>query len=211
MPIRDYDKQIFINCPFDDRYAPMLEAIVFAVYDCGFRPRCAKEFEDCGNIRIDAIIGLIKECRFGIHDISRTELDPKNSLPRFNMPYELGLFVGATKFGSRVQSGKRLLILDREQYRYQRYLSDIGGQDIKAHGDEPELVIPIVRNWLKASSEGLVIPGGATIQKRYIEFKNDLPKLCRKSSIGIKELTYNDRADLLTCWLESKPKKVEAA
>jgi len=32
------------------------------------------------------------------HDISRTELN-EHSLPRFNMPLELGLFLGASRFG----------------------------------------------------------------------------------------------------------------
>ena len=52
-----------------------------------------------------------------IHDISRTELDKKTSLPRFNMPFELGLFLGAKKFGAFDQSKKRTLILDKKKHR----------------------------------------------------------------------------------------------
>ena len=40
---KDYEKNVFINCPFDDSYNPLFEAIVFAVHDIGFRPRCARE------------------------------------------------------------------------------------------------------------------------------------------------------------------------
>jgi len=35
-----YDYDVFINCPFDSGYRPMLNAFVFAGHDCGFRARC---------------------------------------------------------------------------------------------------------------------------------------------------------------------------
>jgi hypothetical protein len=44
------------------------------------------------------IFKLIEGCQFGIHDISRTELDTDSQLPRFNMPLELGMFLGAQRF-----------------------------------------------------------------------------------------------------------------
>ena len=37
---------MFINCPFDAQYKPFFEAIVFAIFHCGFRPRCALEIDD---------------------------------------------------------------------------------------------------------------------------------------------------------------------
>ena len=41
MARNDYGKGVFLNCPFDSRYAPLFRALIFAVFDCGFRPRCA--------------------------------------------------------------------------------------------------------------------------------------------------------------------------
>ena len=73
--------------------------MVFTVHDCGFIARCALEEEDASQVRIDKIYNIIAECRYGIHDISRTELDENSGLPRFNMPLELGIFLGAKKFG----------------------------------------------------------------------------------------------------------------
>jgi len=81
-----YSKNVFINCPFDGPYKPMFEAIVFAVFDCGFLPRCALETDDSGQVRIDKIFNIIASCKFGINDLSRAELDPATGLPRFNMP-----------------------------------------------------------------------------------------------------------------------------
>ena len=45
------------------------------------------------------ICDIIKASRFGIHDVSRTESDKASALPRFNMPLELGFFLGARAFG----------------------------------------------------------------------------------------------------------------
>lgn len=51
-----YDQNVFINCPFDSEYTPLFEAIVFAVADCGFRPTCARERMNSGQVRLEKII-----------------------------------------------------------------------------------------------------------------------------------------------------------
>jgi len=70
----EYDKNVFINCPFDRDYRPLLEAIVFTVFDCGFRPRCALETEDGGQVRMEKIFALIGDSKLAINDLSRVEL-----------------------------------------------------------------------------------------------------------------------------------------
>ncbi len=140
---RRYSNSVFINCPFDEEYRPIFDALVFAVFDCGFVARCSLEFAGSGGVRIDNIAALVRECKFGIHDVSRTELDQGSGLPRFNMPLELGIFLGAMKLGTPKQREKDCLILDKTRYRYQRFISDIAGQDIEAHnGDAGTAMIP---------------------------------------------------------------------
>lgn len=80
-----YEKNVFINCPFDDEYRALLDAMVFAIHDCGFVPCCALEESDGGDVRLDKIKRLVQSSRYGIHDISRTELDDLNGLPQFMM------------------------------------------------------------------------------------------------------------------------------
>jgi hypothetical protein len=92
-------RDIFINCPFDPRYRPMLRGLVFAVHDCGFAARSALEVEDSGEVRVQKVVRIIGESPYAIHDISRVDLDAKTGFPRFNMPLELGLFLGAKAFG----------------------------------------------------------------------------------------------------------------
>ena len=111
---------VFINCPFDRQYQPLFDAVVFCVVACGFEPRCTLELTDAGEVRIENIYRLIGQCNHSIHDISRTEVDDQPyQLPRFNMPLELGIFLGAKRFGGRspqkalFNHGTRLLVPSR--------------------------------------------------------------------------------------------------
>jgi hypothetical protein len=118
-----YARQVFFNCPFDDDYRPLFQAIIFTVLASGFVIRSSKERDDGSETRIGKIMEIIEASRYGIHDISRVELDPVNHLPRFNMPLELGLFLGAKHFSQdSKQRGKRCLVLDVEPYRYQQFM-----------------------------------------------------------------------------------------
>jgi hypothetical protein len=42
------------------------------------------EVDDASEVRIEKIARIIAACRFGIHEICRTEPDPETNLPRFN-------------------------------------------------------------------------------------------------------------------------------
>ena len=192
---------VFINCPFDREYQPLFEAIVFCVAACGFLPRCTLEENDAGQVRIDTIYRLIRECRHGIHDISRTEVkDQPYQLPRFNMPFELGIFLGAKKFG-RNTAKKRCLVMDRAPYRYKRFISDIGGQDIKAHAKKPRAVISQVRNWLQAAPGKAALPGGKRIWEKYLQFRRELPIIADEAELDPAQLTFIDYLQLATNWL----------
>jgi len=198
---RAYDESVFINCPFDDGYKPLFQATVFTVYDCGFDPRCALKVYNSGQVRIDKILKLVEDCRHGIHDISRTELDAANQLPRFNMPLELGLFLGAQRFGAGRQMHKSCLVLDREPYRYQKFISDIAGQDIASHDGKVEKLIGTVRDWLSAAAGNIPLPGGAKIAERFSRFSAELPLIAGVFHLQEKELTFVDYANLASSWL----------
>jgi hypothetical protein len=132
---------VFINCPFDAEYQPLFRALTFAVQDCGFVARSALERDDGSEVRIEKIRRIIGESAFGVHDISRTEADAGSGLPRFNMPLEPGIFLGAKYYGGGKQARKACVIFDRERYRYQAFCSDLAGHDIMPHaGDEREVI-----------------------------------------------------------------------
>jgi hypothetical protein len=200
----DYDQNVFINCPFDSEYQRIFKALVFATFECGLRPRCALEIYDAGEVRIEKIARIIRECHWGIHDISRTELNP-SGLPRFNMPLELGLFLGARWFGDRPQKRKSCLVLDSDRYRYQQYISDIAGQDIEAHQGDAGRAIKAVRDWLAASRAGIRHPpGAAAIFERFERFMDDLPAICAETEREVGDLTFIEFADAASTWLSTE-------
>jgi hypothetical protein len=197
-----YDDSVFINCPFDSTYQKLFRAIVFAVADCGFFPRCVLEYPDSAEPRIEKLFRIISECRYGVHDISATDLDAKNNLPRFNMPLELGIFLGARKFGSSGQEIKSCIILDLERYRYQIFCSDIAGQDPRAHQGEPRQAIRCIRDWLQAERPDIRMPGGDKMFERYEQFQDDLPWLCETWELETDLLTFHDLIAVVDEWLE---------
>jgi hypothetical protein len=199
---RLYEQSVFLNVPFDRKYGKLFDALVFAIHDCGFMARCALEFDDGADIRFDKLVRIIQECRYGVHDISRTTLDGKTRLPRFNMPLELGLFLGARRFGVGMQRNKVCLILERDRYRYQQFCSDISGQDVRAHNSNAEGAIAAVRNWLQAARPSVRIPGSSRIRDRYLRFRAQLPSICRAESLDPSQLTFVDYRTLAVGWLQ---------
>lgn len=200
-----YEDNVFLNVPFDDRYARLFYALVFAVYDCGFVARSALEVEDSGQARVEKILDIIGQCMFGIHDVSRAGIDRNTGLARFNMPLELGFFLGAKRFGSDQDRQKRCLVLDRERYRYRNFCSDIAGQDIRAHGDEPRQAIRAVRDWLSSHRPTVSMPGGKAIFDRYEDFRAQLPAQAKEVRLDYRELTFGDYTRLVVGWLNDTP------
>jgi hypothetical protein len=196
-------RDVFINCPFDASYRSLFYAIVFSVIRCGFKPRCAVEVDDSVQVRLLKIEAIIESCRYGIHDLSRTESDGDPPLPRFNMPLELGIFLGAQRFGDPAQKRKRGLVLDTQQYRYQRFISDIAGQDIHAHGGEPQRAVRAVATWLREQSRLKSIPGGTKIAHEFVAFLTVLPALLADRQLTSEELTFNDFAQLATSYVDT--------
>jgi hypothetical protein len=205
-----YATNVFINCPFDAEYQPLFHTVVFTVIHCGYTVRCALETEDTGATRIERLYRLIEDCRFGVHDISRIERDAVNNLPRFNMPFELGLFLGARRYGSRPQRDKRCLVLVAQRYRYQKYLSDIAGQDIRHHNNEPAQAVGAVRDWLAAARprSAKPLPGATAIMRHYDEFQVNPPAMLRAADLEPAELGFFDRANLMAQFLETRAAQV---
>lgn len=197
----EYDQNVFINCPFDAAYTPLFEAIVFAINDVGFRPKCARERLDSSQLRLQKIVELISSSRYSIHDLSRTALDDTTALPRFNMPLELGIDLGCKAFSPDC-TDKSLLIFDSEQYRFQKFVSDLGGQDIHQHGNIPKAAVMRVRNWLRTESKKSGIPGGAAIYSRYEAYRADLPAICAELKLEVAELTFADLSYTIARWLQ---------
>ncbi len=55
-------KAVFINCPFDQGFKPILRAIVFTVIVSGYHPRSALDATDGAEVRLGKIAAMIGEC-----------------------------------------------------------------------------------------------------------------------------------------------------
>jgi len=202
MARQSYNYSVFINCPIDDGYTRLFRASVFAILRCGFTARCALE-DDSGELRLHKIYRIISECRLGIHDLSRTQLDGRSRLPRFNMPFELGLFLAAKHFGREEHDRKVSKVFESTQHTYEKFISDIKGQDISAHNNSPRTIVVMIRDWLSANSPKKQLPGGHAVWKDYESFRRGLPKQCRDVNLRIPDLTFGDYCNLVYGWIEN--------
>ena len=168
-----FESNLFINCPFDRDYLPLLRSLIFVVFECGLQPRLASLEVDSGRVRIEKIRDLVRSCRYSIHDISRIEPLYPGDDPRFNMPFELGLDLGCRYYGTPRLQSKQCLVLEKERYRYQRVLSDISGNDIRAHDADAETLMTEVRNWLRSTTERM-LPSANEMWERFEVFRRDL-------------------------------------
>src|SRR5689334_12727615 len=100
---------VFINCPFDEQYKPLLEVILFTLLYAGLIPRLASEKSDSLEPRVEKIVRLIKECKYSIHDLSRVKSAKANEFSRLNMPFELGIDYGCRRIAKNHLRTKRSL------------------------------------------------------------------------------------------------------
>ncbi len=165
-----FERSVFVNCPFDEDFAPLLQAIAFCLTDMGFFPRLAPENADNSANRLDRIIELIRGSKYGIHDLSRCKSSSVGEYARLNMPFELGLDHACARFGDGQMSDKTILILEANRYDYQKGLSDISGWDIHSHNGDYFKGVRIVTSWLihQAGAEPV---GPAKIQGNYLTFQ----------------------------------------
>ncbi len=184
---RQFDFNIFINCPFDDEYKPILRAILFTIVYCGLNPKVASTNSDSGEVRIRKIAKLIKESKYSIHDISRMEALTPGELPRFNLPFELGFDLGIRESAFEKWAQKRCLVLEKEEYRFRKVLSDISGNDIKAHQNSPENAVRRLRHWLLENVRH-DLPSGTQIWEAYNIFNASLGKELKIRGFQQKDL-----------------------
>lgn len=90
----------------------------------GLIPRTVLEVHGSKD-RLTRIFGLIRECRYSIHDVSFVQLEKEAPrCPRFNMPFELGLAVSWTILNPKEHNW---YVLETRPHRILKSLSDLNG------------------------------------------------------------------------------------
>jgi len=184
---KDFEKSVFVNCPFDEGYKALLLPLLFTIHFARLKPRIALEASDSGSPRISKILEMIKQCKYGIHDLSRCQASKAGEYFRLNMPFELGLDVGCKNFGRAEQKNKKCLILESEKYRYQAALSDLSNSDILNHDNNPETMVYQVRNWLEQESGASIAPA-SYIWGRYLDFMSDNDEKLNRAGYSRKDI-----------------------
>jgi hypothetical protein len=160
---------VFVNCPFDAAYAPLLEAALFCLVYFGFSPRLANQRREAGENRLDKITAMIARSMYSIHDLSRCIAEKEGEFFRMNMPFEFGVDVGFRRSGVGQFANKKFLIFERDQYDLKRALSDIAGQDVEYHHDDFQLIMKAVRDFFR-SEAGIKAPGPTKLASEYATF-----------------------------------------
>jgi hypothetical protein len=196
---------IFVNCPYDNEYIGLFNAIIFTVIVLGFIPQAALQDTDGAKIRIEKIVELIEKSKYSIHDISRLVAEEKGEFYRLNMPFELGIDYGAKRFKNECLC-KKFLILEKNKYDYRKAISDISGMDIEAHNNNAATIIECVRNWLVKNTGIKNVPASKRIKDDYFE-KFQLYFFDKAMSLGyaeydyINKITYTEYLDFISEWL----------
>lgn len=145
MPDEDFETRVFVNCPYDSRYRPLQRALIFAIIRFGFEPCLAAQDSNSGQLRMMKIKQQIGACRHSVHDLSWVIAGSKGETARMNMPYELGLDLGALWYGGAPLDTKVLLVLERKRGSVKKALSDHAGFDLRTHQGRINLLLREVR------------------------------------------------------------------
>jgi hypothetical protein len=141
------EHSVFLNVPFDTEYSPLFIALIAGLTALGRTPRCVLEVPSDGRNRLERIFGLIASCGASIHDLSRVELSGDLNVPRFNMPFELGMAYALCEL--RYHS---FFVLEETPFRLQASLSDLNGHDPHIHGGDTPGILRCVLDCFGASS-----------------------------------------------------------
>lgn len=203
---REFEKNVFINCPFDSDYYPFLRPLLFTIDYLGFNPKIALERSDSGEQRLDKICELIKKSKYSIHDLSRLKSSKRDEFYRLNMPFELGLDYGSRRFASNYLKEKKYLILEKRAFDYRKALSDISGVDIKQHDNKPAKLVQAVRNWFVETVSLSNVAGPTAIWYKFTDFASDF--YTRRQNEGFSDEDLNmmpvrEYIDFIKSWLRA--------
>lgn len=148
---------VFLNVPFDSKYEPLFVALIASLVALKRQPTCVLDVPGDGAVRRDRLIEHIADCELSIHDLSRVQSGRVNNslVPRFNMPFELGLAMAIARF-DRQRPKHGLFVLEEKRHRLRWTLSDVNGIDPQIHGGTQRGVIRCMLNLLAGGAVGQI-------------------------------------------------------
>lgn len=193
----NYNKNVFINCPYDDEFVPYKQTIIFAVIACGFNPLLVSFDTNGGVPRIEKIKKMIDSAKLGIHDLSRCKSTEAEEWYRLNMAFELGLDLGSKHFSER-HNKKNVLVLQVKPFTHLPSLSDYSGFDPKCYDKDFKKLLFVIRDFIYcelpiSDRENFITK--PDLLNLNLQFQKDVYAYssgCPKELDGMADLEYKD-------------------
>lgn len=165
---------VFLNIPYDGQLTRLYIAYITALSAMSFLPRATLGIS--GSRRLERIVGLIEDCSYSIHDMSRVQLD-RNAprTPRFNMPFELGLAVAWAQRNPH----HKWFVFESKRRRLNKSLSDLDGSDPFIHGGTVLGVMREVCNAFVSPGKQPTVP---VMLRMYRELRAGCPGILRSAA-----------------------------
>lgn len=189
---------VFLNIPYDSAFENLYLAYIAGLSAFGLIPRATLEIPTSQR-RLDRILKLIQQCTYSIHDLSRVQLDARAPrVPRFNMPFELGLAV-AQDAGNRRQTW---YVCETVPYRINKSLSDLNGTDVRTHGGTVRGVFgTLCEIFVRKTRQ----PSAEEMYRIYLVLRRNLPRIMRQAGARdpygarvFRDLVFASRAEQLS-------------
>lgn len=165
---------VFLNIPYDGAFENLYLAYIAGLSAFGLIPRATLEIPTSQR-RLERILKLIQQCSYSIHDLSRVQLDPRAPrVPRFNMPFELGLAV-AQGAGKRRETW---YVCETVPHRISKSLSDLNGTDVRIHGGTVRGVFGALCDIFVRKTRQ---PSVQEMYRIYLVLRQSLPRIMRQA------------------------------
>lgn len=133
--------RVFINCPFDQEYEPLFDALVFVAVAYNFMPTTSYADDDISATRIDRLRRQLEEAPFSVHDLSRCTGEGEFNVARMNMPFELGMAIMRQHLGESVAglSSHQWAAFVPTGHLADQFISDLAGYDLFEYGGKEDI------------------------------------------------------------------------
>lgn len=164
--------RVFINCPFDDAYTPVFDALVLVAVAYNFAPVTSAADGDTGIARIERLRDQLRNAPYSLHDLSRCTGEGELNIARMNMPLELGMAMMRQHLGGLIEDlgPHTWAALVPEDRLADRFISDLAGYDLLEYrgGDDLAGLIARAAQFFARYSDVKLTP--AQIRTLYDEF-----------------------------------------
>jgi hypothetical protein len=165
---------VFLNVPYDSAFENLYLAYIAGLSAFGLTPRATLEIPTSSR-RLERILKLIERCDHSIHDLSRVQLDAKSPrVPRFNMPFELGLAVAREVR----KGGENWYVCETVPHRINKSLSDLNGTDVRIHRGTVRGVLGALCDMFVRKTRQ---PSVQEMYRTYLRLRRNLPRIMRRA------------------------------